>query len=207
MLAKHDYTTSFTKIKQPSTRGSRVFIIERPRFEIIDKRAQRFERWQGLAASIAYSFSEKYNMPFGELLDEALAALGKDVVARPNYYDGTKAAESTWYYQSIYWDLKIYCDKRVKIRKREGKQLKPEIDQPIGDTWIQRFYREVEEEGKALLRALLDAPAELCSLFCNELAPTRSRNAFQDHLRDEGWTNSEIAEAWKQVDEVLADYH
>lgn len=171
-----------------------------------EKQAELYLRYRRVAYGVAKSFSERFNRPYAEMVDEAEHTLARVVVEEwdrehGSHYDPEKCAPQTWIHQCVYWDLKIYCLGLGKSRKKH-RSLDATADcHARGSSWIESLADDVGEEGRALLDAILRAFRLLPDDAYR--APVRSRRFILQHLQEEGWDPSNLDAAWQQVAECI----
>lgn len=199
---------------------------------ISEPRAALFRQHRQMVFRIALKFSEKWGVSLDDLLYEGTWALEHEVCERWGRFDPSKASATTWCYHAIYWHLMRHCTSHIKQKARETplSAFDADNDEPRGgchahegNTWepvsrvgfVERLLREVGEEGRALVRVILEAPGELADAFSPRIVSEshkrrvwvtnirRSRKVLRSHLRGMGWSGDEIRRAWNQVESVM----
>lgn len=189
---------------------------------ISEPRAALFRQHRQMVFRIALRFSEKFGVSLDDLLYEGTWALEHEVCERWGRFDPEKASATTWCYHAIYWHLMRHCTSHMKTKGRES--VFSAFDPEDGDdSWeptarvgfVERLLREVGEEGRALVRVILEAPGELADAFSPRMVSEshkrrvwvtnirRSRKVLRSHLRGMGWSGDEIRRAWNQVESVM----
>lgn len=189
---------------------------------ISEPRAALFRQHRQMVFRIALKFSEKFGVSLDDLLYEGTWALEHEVCERWGRFDPAKASATTWCYHAIYWHLMRHCTSHMRQKGKES--VFSAFDPEDGDdSWepvsrvgfVERLLREVGEEGRALVRVILEAPGELADAFSPRMVSEshkrrvwvtnirRSRRVLRSHLRGMGWSGDEIQRAWNQVESVM----
>lgn len=160
-----------------------------------------FQRYKRVAFSAAKRVTEKTGRFYHEMADVAIEKLGSLASTWAKKFDRSQSQACTYVYSQCYWACMV--DVAFKNRKRE-------VDLPEGDEapfiarmpWLESFMQELSDEGRALVRIVLEAPAGLSSVFTK--SPTaEARLALMEHLRRRSWSEEQIDVAWTEIQENL----
>lgn len=156
-------------------------------------------RHQGLCYTLAKKMSSNHKAHFEELLEEAKSRLAEMVcgVLPTDHYDPTKAAESTWVYQNLFWYLQTLVKNKTKRRTHE---LNTSL--PAPQSGFLTLLESLTEESIQIVQLIIAAPSEVLM----ELVPrnkVRAKRSVIAHLKSLGWTRSEINRAFQEIENVL----
>lgn len=160
-----------------------------------------------LIYKVTHNLARRYCVPFEELISEAHYSF---IRAFDNYQPERfkkKASFSSFVYFALSCDLRTYLQKQ---RRHQGHL---EINEEICGTedpnqFLLKFEGHLEEDAKAIVHMVLDAPAELNALFCQHAVRNRCGllRVLKDFLRDRGWTKDRIAIAFEEITVLLTRY-
>lgn len=165
------------------------------------------EKHRGLANKIAQNFTSKQTqLPFNfqDMLVEADFALTRCVYTKfEDKYDSTKGAESTFFYQSIYWHLQTVLQnyKKAPINfSRLGWELhKKKVKK---ENFLENLTKELSDEAYQVLSLIINAPKEVLDLTRVGTKTARKRT-IQELKMSLSWTQSKIEKNLMEIEQCL----
>lgn len=170
------------------------------------QQAERFEKYVGIARKIAWNMSQKFDLPFADLCDEAESILG---LALADHWvcDTARAGESTWVYKKVYWPLLTFCTRR---RERAvpfstmGDPEEPVFEPAARPHRIQSLLRDLGDDAKTLVMTVTQAPLEIVEDLTGR-SRTRALQALCNFFCGQNkWPPDRFARAWNEVKACLA---
>jgi DNA-directed RNA polymerase specialized sigma24 family protein len=156
---------------------------------------------------VAHEMKARFtHIPFDELVSEGVFV----VLKKLGKWDASRASLTTYVYRCAYLAM---LDYGMSVAKKASREIpapthSPDEDNPFiqkeaKSNWFKKFFEEVSEETKTLLRAVVEAPEELLQIV-SPSRPIKSKEALKRYMMDVlDWTNVDVELAFAEVQSCL----
>lgn len=198
---------------------------------IQENKHHEFETYQWVARDVASRLSKRFDRPYEELLDVAEFALIIELYHRRKFQEQKGTKLSSWLWRVVYFYL-LEVITRGKHPRQDDLSETPATEIPLtnyqsnkgGEVetneesheelepvfrphWLDNLLQELSEEGRVLVRTIVEAPEEIAHEFMphrGRPSTKRQMTAVRSYLVDRlDWDWRTFHRAYREVEACL----